>query len=146
MSDNNLLVERIQRNLKRLGQPAWLFYGFHEVDPIALSILGFGPDPHISRRWFYLIPVEGQPRKLVHRIESCQLDHLPGGKSVYLKWQELQDGLSSLLADVSTVATQYSPENSIPYVSKVDAGTIELIRSTGTEVVSSADGTVASGG
>jgi Xaa-Pro dipeptidase len=133
------LIEQIQSALVAARIPGWLFYGFHSNDPIALSILRFGPAYHATRRWFYLVPVEGEPIKLVHRIEPAMLDHLPGRKLVYLKWQELRSQLIHLLGYSKTVAMQYSPENAVPYVSKVDAGTVELIRSCGAEVVSSAD-------
>ena len=133
------LVEQIQSALANARVPGWLFYGFHENDPIALSILGFGPSYHATRRWFYLVPAKGEPIKLVHRIESGMLDHLPGRKLVYLRWQELRSQLAQLLGGAKTVAMQYSPENAVPYVSKVDAGTVELVRSCGAEVISSAD-------
>jgi len=133
------LVEQIQAALASAQVPGWLFYGFHSNDPIALSILGFGPAYHATRRWFYLVPAQGEPAKLVHRIESGMLDHLPGRKLVYLRWQELRSQLGQLLGAAKTVAMQYSPENAVPYVSKVDAGTVELVRSCGAEVVSSAD-------
>jgi len=133
------LVEQIQSALVTARVPGWLFYGFHSNDPIALSILGFGPGYHATRRWFYLVPANGEPVKLVHRIESVMLDHLPGRKLVYLRWQELRSQLTQLLASSKTVAMQYSPENAVPYVSKIDAGTVELVRACGTEVVTSAD-------
>ncbi len=133
------LVEEIQSALAAAGIPGWLFYGFHSNDPIALGILGFGPTYHATRRWFYLVPAQGEPVKLVHRIESGMLDHLPGRKLVYLRWQELRSQLTQLLGSSKAVAMQYSPENAVPYVSKIDAGTVELVRSCGAEVVSSAD-------
>ncbi len=133
------LVKQIQSALAIARVPGWLFYGFHSNDPIALSILGFGPAYHATRRWFYLVPAEGEPVKLVHRIESGMLDHLPGRKLVYLRWQELRSQLAQLLGSSKTVAMQYSPENAVPYVSKIDAGTVELVRSCGAEVISSAD-------
>ncbi|RPJ60097.1 MAG: M24 family metallopeptidase [Acidobacteria bacterium] len=133
------LIEQIQSALNTARVPGWLFYGFHANDPIALSILRFGPAYHATRRWFYLVPAEGEPVKLVHRIESGMLDHLPGRKLVYLRWQELRSQLAQLLGSSKTVAMQYSPENAVPYVSKIDAGTVELVRACGAEVVSSAD-------
>ena len=133
------LIGEIQQALTAANIPAWLFYGFHSVDPIAVSILGFGPTYHATRRWFYLVPAAGAPMGLVHRIEPAMLNHLPGEKLVYLRWQELRSQLGRLLAGVRSVAMQYSPENAVPYVSHVDAGTVELVRSFGVEVVSSAD-------
>ncbi|MFB3904753.1 MAG: M24 family metallopeptidase [Acidobacteriota bacterium] len=135
----NEIIAQIQSALTAARVPAWLFYGFHANDPIALSILGFGPGYHATRRWFYLVPAEGEPVKLVHRIESGMLDHLPGRKLVYLRWQELRSSLAEILISSKSVAMQYSPENTVPYVSKIDAGTVELVRSCGADVVSSAD-------
>lgn len=139
MNQNDVLISRIQQSLRLLGIPGWLFYGFHAVDPIALSILRFPPHPHISRRWFYLVPAEGEATKLVHRIEPAQLDHLPGKKLFYHRWGEIQESLQGMLKPFPSVAMQYSERNSIPYVSKVDAGTVDFVRSTGTDVVTSAD-------
>ncbi|RPI29189.1 MAG: M24 family metallopeptidase [Acidobacteria bacterium] len=133
------LIEQVQSALSAARVPGWLFYGFHSNDPIGISILGFGPTYHATRRWFYLVPAQGEPIKLVHRIESGMLDHLPGHKLVYLRWQELRSHLEQLLASAKEVAMQYSPESAVPYVSKVDAGTVELVRACGAEVVSSAD-------
>ena len=132
-------VGRIQSALRERRIPGWLFYGFHDLDPTALRILEFPPQAHITRRWFYLVPDEGEPRKLVHRIESGQLDHLAGEKSIYLTWAELDRSLTKLLAGIPKVAMQYSENNSIPYVSRVDAGTVEWVRSRGVEVISSGD-------
>ena len=132
-------IQAVQDALYRLSVPGWLFYGFQRIDPLALRILGFPEDAHISRRWFYLVPDRGDPRKLVHRIEAFQLDHLPGSQRVYLKWSELKSELARLLSGHDRVAMQYSPECGIPYVSRIDAGTVELVRSTGVEVIPSAD-------
>ena len=132
-------VARIQETLRALGIPAWLFYDFRKLDPIACSILKLEPDHHATRRWFYLVPAEGEPTKLVHRIESSMLDHLPGPKQVYLRWTELHEYLKAMLDTTPSVAMQYSERNAIPYVSRVDAGTVELVQSCGPEVLSSAD-------
>ena len=136
---NDPLIRRIQESLNRLGVPAWLFYDFRFTDPLANRILGIHESRHSTRRWFYLVPAQGTPAKLVHRIESSMLDHLPGKKLVYLRWQDLKSGLEEMLGDFSNVAMQYSPQGGIPYVSKVDAGTVELVRSLGKTVTSSAD-------
>jgi Xaa-Pro aminopeptidase len=102
-------------------------------------VLSLRPDHILSRRWFYLIPVQGEPKKLVHRIEPFALDHLPGGKTTYLKWQEFEAGVADLLKGPKRVAMEYVARNANPYVSRVDAGTIELVRSCGIEVASSGD-------
>lgn len=102
-------------------------------------MLGIPDDVSASRRWYYLIPVEGEPIKLVHRIESKALDSLPGVKTSYSSWPDQQAKLASMLQEIRRVAMQYSPQCAIPLVSIVDAGTVELVRATGVEVVTSAD-------
>ncbi len=133
------LIAKIQEALGDFDLPAWLFYGFQDLDPIATRILRFEPHQLATRRWFYLIPAQGKPSKLVHRIESSILDHLPGDKKIYLEWEQLQNEVRTLLDGVSAVAMQHSENNSIPYISLVDAGTIDLVRGCGTQVVSSGD-------
>jgi Xaa-Pro aminopeptidase len=120
-----------------MGIDGWLFYDFHGRDHIAARILGLGGDHLATRRWFYYIPAEGEPTKLNHKIEPNYLSDLPGKKEIYLPWQQLQEKLSNILNGAKKVAMQYSPNNAIPYVSIVDGGTIDLIRSFGVEVVSS---------
>lgn len=134
-----MIIEEIQRELKNEGLDGWLFYDFHNRDPIAIRILNIDPKRFTSRRWFYYIPAEGTPKKLVHKIESWKLDHLPGEKLIYLPWEELHSNLRQILAGAKYVAMQYSPRNAIPYVSNVDAGTVELVRSFGIDVKSSAN-------
>jgi Xaa-Pro aminopeptidase len=132
-------LKAIQSALAERGFDAWLFYDHHHRDPIAYRVLGLRPDMMVTRRWFYLIPAKGEPRKLVHRIEAGHLDPLPGEKDVYSGWQELWEKLKAMLAPYKNIAMQYSPNNLVPYVSLVDAGTVELIRSFGKNVVSSGD-------
>lgn len=129
----------VQSALAELNLDAWLLFDFRASNILARRILDFDPDDVPSRRWFYLVPRQGPPRKLVHRIEQGVLDRLPGEKSVYLRWQELEAGVASLLAGARRVAMEYAPRGGNPYVSRVDAGTVELVRSTGVEVVSSGD-------
>ena len=117
----------------------WLFYDHHHRDPIAYRILGLSDTLHVSRRWYYLIPAEGEPRKLTHRVESGKLSALPGTGQLYSSWQELESGLGTMLAPYNKLAMQYSPRNAIMYVSLVDAGTIEVLRDLGKNIVSSAD-------
>jgi Xaa-Pro dipeptidase len=140
MTEEAELISRIQQALRESKVPAWLFYGFHRVDPIAIRILQLESNRQLgTRRWFYLVPAEGVPGKLVHRIESTILDHLPGRKEIYLAWQELHSGLRKLLGECDRVAMQYSENASIPYVSSVDGGTVDLVRSCGVSLVSSGD-------
>lgn len=132
-------LEAIQAALRDAGHDGWLFYDHHHRDPIGEQILGLDPRAHITRRWYYYVPAEGEPRRLVHRIEQGRLDALPGSKGVYSSWQELAAGLDAMLAGARRIAMQYSPGNAIMYVSMADAGTVEFLRSLGKLVVSSAD-------
>ncbi len=132
-------LEAIQKALKESNIDGWLFYDFHNRDAIAHRILNIDTKRFTSRRWFYYIPAEGTPKKLVHSIETYKLVHLPGEQYVYLPWEQQHALLREILADAKKIAMQYSPMNAIPYVSIVDGGTIDLIRSFGIEVVSSAD-------
>jgi Xaa-Pro aminopeptidase len=118
---------------------AWLFYDHHRRDPIAYSVLGLPRDLHVTRRWYYLIPAEGEPLKLNHRVEPRHLSSLPGRQRHYGAWQEMWERLREMLRPYKRVAMQYSPNNQIMYVSLVDGGTLELVRGFGVEVVSSAD-------
>jgi Xaa-Pro dipeptidase len=132
-------LDQIQSALRDAKLDGWLFYDHHYRDPLAYRILGLGDDLHVTRRWFYFIPAAGEPKKLVHRIESGRLDSLPGTKSVYSSWQELESQVETLLTGQTKIAMQYSPRNAIMYVSLVDAGTVELLRGMSKEIVSSAD-------
>ena len=137
-------LDDVQRAIREQGFDGWLFYDHHHRDPIAYRILGLPANAHVTRRWYYLVPAQGEPRKLVHRIESHRLDSLPGTQTVYSSWQELEARLAELLAStpgspMQRMAMQYSPRNAIMYVSLVDAGTVELLREMGKTIVSSAD-------
>lgn len=134
-----MFIREIQEKIKEFGLDGWLFYDFHCRDPIAYRVLKLDSKKLSTRRWYYLIPAEGEPKKLVHNIEKDKLDSLPGEKFIYLKWQERIELLKKILEGKKKIAMQYSPMNSIPYISTVDAGTVELVRSFGIEVVSSAD-------
>jgi Xaa-Pro dipeptidase len=132
-------LSAIQSALRAHQLDGWLFYDHHHRDPIAYRILGLDENSFVSRRWYYFVPAEGEPRKLVHRIESGKLDTLPGSKDAYSSWQELEQKLEAMLDGATSIAMQYSPRNAIMYVAMVDAGTVELVRSMGKQVVSSAD-------
>jgi Xaa-Pro dipeptidase len=131
-------LEDIQSALREAKLDGWLFYDHHHRDPIAYRVLGINP-VMCTRRWYYLIPTEGKPAKLVHRIESHNLDSLEGTEERYSSWREQREGVGWLLKGKNAVAMQYSALNNIPYVGLVDAGTVELVKSCGVEVVSSAD-------
>src|SRR6478735_8299148 len=133
-------ISGVQQALAADGLDAWLLYDFHGSNPVSFRLAGMGGSGHLAtRRWFYLIPRTGEPRALVHAIERYNLDHLPGAKIVYAGRTQLQAGLTTLLSGFKRVAMEYSPNCAIPYVSRVDAGTIELVRSLGVEVISSGD-------
>jgi len=132
-------LKRIQESLKREQLDGWLFFDHHVRDALAYRVLGVTPAGHVSRRWYYFIPADGEPRGMVHRIESKMLDAAPGEKIQYSSWREQQDGLASLLKGSRRVAMQYSPRCAIPYVAMVDGGTLELVRECGVDVVSSAE-------
>ena len=138
-SDTKFDLSAIQQALRENKIDGWLFYDHHHRDPLAYSILGLDPSAFVTRRWYYFIPATGEPKKLVHRIEAGRLDTLPGSKTSYSSWQELESKLQTLLTGATKIAMQYSPRNAIMYVSMVDAGTIELLRSFGKEPVTSAD-------
>src|SRR5207245_9342942 len=159
----------IQQALREAGFDGWLFYDFRGSDPLASRILKLDPQRHMTRRWYYLIPAQGVPQKLPHQIEPHSLDDVPGESRLYLSWQEQHEHLRRMLQALSEgkgeapaqpgrargagaseaapaavrapakIAMQYSPLNAIPYISRVDAGTVELVRSLSVEVVTSAD-------
>lgn len=132
-------VAEIQEALAREGMDGWLFFDHHQRDPLAYRVLGLSPPSHVTRRWYYFIPAKGEPEGLVHRVEFGMLDPLPGGKIKYSSWTEQVDGIRRILGSARRVAMQYSPQCAIPYVAMVDAGTVELVRGLGIEVVSSAE-------
>lgn len=133
-------VLEIQRALREQeGLEGWLFYDFRGSDPLGYRVLLLDPTMHVTRRWYYWIPAEGTPQKLVHRIEPHVLDALPGHSHAYVSWDQQRQLLERLLSGSRRIAMQYSPMNAVPYVSRVDAGTMELVRSFGVEVVSSGD-------
>lgn len=133
-------IAAIQEALRETdGLDGWLFYDFRGSDPLAYRVLLLDPTQHVTRRWYYWIPAAGEPVKLLHRIEPHVLDELPGRDQRYVSWDEQRAGLSLLLRGRRRIAMQYSPFNAVPYLSRVDAGTVELVRSFGIEVVTSAD-------
>jgi Xaa-Pro aminopeptidase len=129
----------IQAALRERKFDAWLFYDHHHRDPLAYAILGLPEKMHVTRRWYYLVPADGEPVKLNHRVEPKHLESLPGKQLHYGPWPEMHQKLREMLAPYKRVAMQYSPNNNIMYVSLVDGGTLELLRGFGVEVGSSAD-------
>ncbi len=132
-------LQAIQSALRDFGFEGWLLHDFRGGNVLARRVLGLDQQEITSRRFYYCIPADGPPRKLTHRIESGVLDHLPGDKTIYLRWQELEAGLAKLLDGMRRVAMEYSPRNAIPYISRTDAGTMELVRELGVEPQPSGD-------
>lgn len=130
-------LDAVQSALRQFGFSGWLLYEFRGSNVLARRILDMGEQPLSSRRFLYWIPATGSPVRIVHRIEESVLDHLPGDKRVYLRWQEFEGAIRDCVSGKPSVAMEYSPGNGNPYVSKVDAGTVELVRSFGATVVSS---------
>jgi Xaa-Pro dipeptidase len=135
----SLDIRAVQEALRAEGLDGWLLYDFRGSNPLAQRLAGLDGGHLATRRWFYLIPALGPPRGLVHKIEPRMLAHLPGESTRYAGRTELETGLATVLAGVRRVAMEYSPMCAIPYVSRVDAGTVELVRAHGVDVVSSAD-------
>ena len=132
-------LETIQGSLKELGLPAWLLYDFHGSNPIARHVAGIGPERLVTRRWFGLVPAQGEPVWLHHAIEAHLFADLPGRRIAFVGYRELQERLREILKGYDRVAMEYVPLGAIPYVSRVDAGTVELVRAAGPTVVPSAD-------
>jgi len=133
-------IASVQRALRAARLDGWLLYDFHGSNPIAAHLAGLTRGAHMTtRRWYYLVPAQGEPRGLVHAIERRTLDELPGEKIVYAGRRQLDEGLTRLLSGMRRVAMEYSPMCAIPYLSRVDAGTAEAVRAKGVEILSSGD-------
>ena len=124
-------LKHIQDALREEKFDGWLFYDFRNQDPIAYRILGLDFNAHHTRRWYYFIPVSGTPHKIVSAVEPGALDSLPGEKHVYLSLKQKTSILSEILSPHPNITMNYSPMNDVPYVSMVDGGTLEFIRSFG---------------
>jgi len=132
-------IGKIQKALREKRIDGWLLTDFRNRDYLAYRVVGLNFEKMASRRWYYFIPAKGEPRKLVSAVERLHLDSLPGKRLVYLSWQEQHSALKKLMGPGKKIAMQYSPKNNVPYVSLVDGGTIELLKSLGYKIVSSAD-------
>ncbi|MCA9093469.1 MAG: M24 family metallopeptidase [Planctomycetaceae bacterium] len=130
-------LSEIQSSLAEFGFDAWLLTDFRGNNPLAQRVLELDQRPGLSRRWYYLIPAKGEPRKLQHRIEPHALGHLPGGAATYLAWEQLEEELRKLIGGVRRVAMEYAPGLSNPYLSRIDGGTVEFLRGAGLEIESS---------
>ncbi|HWN40863.1 MAG TPA: Xaa-Pro peptidase family protein [Thermoanaerobaculia bacterium] len=133
-------IPEIQSALAEAGVEGWFFNCFQHNDPIGLDLLGLsGEGKLVTRRCYYLVPREGEPRKLVHGLEPAMLDHLPGSKTEYTTWQEHRQKFGELVSGFGRLAAQYSPNNELPSVSRIDAGTADLLKAAGIELATSAD-------
>ncbi len=131
-------LNAVQAAIREAGCDGWLLYDFRGQNLLAQRVAGVMPK--LSRRWFYFVPATGEPRKLVHAIEPASLDHLPGkDKTVYRRWQDLEAGVGKLVSGSKRVAMEYSERNANPYIGRVDAGTIELVKSFGCTIIASGD-------
>jgi len=132
-------LNAIQKEIKNQKLSGWLFYDFNKIDPITIRILRMEKLKSAQKRWFYYVPATGIPVKIVHSMDHDFLDYLPGKKEIYFGWEELQQKLMKYLKSNARIAMQYSPKNSIPYISRIDAGTLEFLKSIKIHIVSSAD-------
>lgn len=132
-------IEKLQALIKKNGLDGWLFYDFRGSNDLALSVLEIPAKAHLTRRFFYFVPAEGEPHKVAMAIELDNLAHLPGELHPYSSYESLNAIMGSILKGVKKVAMEYSPMNAIPYLSKLDAGTYEYLKTFGLEIVSSGD-------
>ena len=132
-------LREIQTALRDEKLDGWLFFDHHQRDPLGYRVLQFTPGSMVTRRWYYFVPASGEPRGLAHKIEPETLRELPGEIALYASWQELQEGVRGILDSARRVAMQYSPNCAVPYVAMVDAGTVEMNRGMGIDVVTSAN-------
>jgi Xaa-Pro aminopeptidase len=132
-------LDAIQAALREFGLDGWLLYDFRGSNVPARRVLDLEGKPAGTRRFLYAIPAHGAPGKLVHRIETGALDHLPGARTVYMRWQDWEAGVAALVSGLGRVAMEYAPRGGNPYVGRVDAGTVELVRACGPQIVSSGD-------
>jgi Xaa-Pro aminopeptidase len=136
---DSIKIHDVQQRLKAAKLDGWLLYDFRRNNDIAVKLLEIPPERILTRRFFYWIPQQGDPVKILHQIEPGVLSHLPGELQTYATWQDLESSLRRALQNAHTVAMEYSPKNNLPYVSRVDAGTFEFISSWGVQIHSSAD-------
>ncbi|MDT7919553.1 MAG: M24 family metallopeptidase [Meiothermus sp.] len=131
-------IAKAQQALQEARIPGWLLYSFQGSNPLALEALGLG-GRMLSRRFAYLIPAHGEPVFIIHAIEKTSFPDLPGRWVVFSSWPEFVQALQTHVAPLGRIAMEYYPGGGIPYLSRIDAGTLELLRGMGLEVVSSAE-------
>ncbi|HLZ57841.1 MAG TPA: hypothetical protein VKR06_12905, partial [Ktedonosporobacter sp.] len=132
-------LEHLQQAIRDEQIDGWLFYDFRKSNLIAYQVLGLSTEGMYSRRWFYFVPAQGTPTALISAVENHVLSELPAERRIFRTWQEMHESLRALLQPGARIAMEYSPMNAIPYMSRVDAGTVELVRSFGAQVVTSAN-------
>jgi Xaa-Pro dipeptidase len=132
-------IQSLQEAVRDAQIDGWLLYDFRRANPIAHRALGLDAHAMFSRRWFYYVPAQGEPTALISAVEPHVLSDLPGNRRIFQTWHDLHAFLRETLAGAQRVAMEYTPDNAIPVCSRVDAGTVDLIRSMGVEVVSSAN-------
>lgn len=130
-------IQAIQTYLREHQLDGWLMADFHARNTVAVDMLGL--PAHLTRRFFYYIPANGEPIGLVHNIEKAKFGHVPGKLTPFSSYKMLEEGIAGMLTGARKIAMEYSPMGRLPYVGLVDAGTIEFVRSLGLEIVSSAD-------
>lgn len=131
-------IKRAKKLMEEEGLDGWLLYDFKNSNVLARNFLGLSPDVHLTRRFFYWIPKSGEPLKIVHSIDAIHVEHLEGDELLYTSLKELNRHLKEVVGK-KRVAMEYSPNNDLPYISKVDAGTFEQVEACGGVVVSSAN-------
>jgi Xaa-Pro dipeptidase len=132
-------LDEIADAVRAAGLDGWLFYDFRMSDPLAYRILELSENGIATRRWFCFVPKAGKATAIVSAVEAHRLDALAADKIVYRSHHEMLATLGMVLEGARRIAMDYSPGCAIPYVSRVDAGTVEMVRSHGVEIVSAAD-------
>jgi Xaa-Pro dipeptidase len=129
-------VERVRQAVRAHGADGWLLFNFQGSNAVASNLLGL---PAMTRRWFVWLPAEGEPVAITHRIEQQPWSTWVGENWPYSSWRELESRLAQLLGGNPTVAMEYAERDAVPYIDRVPAGVIEMVRATGARVVTSAD-------
>jgi Xaa-Pro aminopeptidase len=132
-------LSQIQAAIAAERLDGWLLYEFRGLNSIALDVIGIPASRSGSRRWACFIPAQGEPRWLVHAIEHDGWAEIAPAALAYASWADWREGLRTILGGSQRVAMEVSPGAAIPYIGRVDAGTVDLVRSLGVEVLTSAD-------
>jgi Xaa-Pro aminopeptidase len=130
------VIARVRDMLMELRCDGWLLFDFHGLNPVSTRVLGIGGLG--TRRLFVLIPAVGEPVAVAHRIELGRIEGFPGEVRPYAAWRELEQHLRAVLSG-KRVAMEYSPKDAVPYLDRIPAGIVELVRASGAEVVGSSE-------